>query len=95
MSDGLSRDVRLLVGERAGHCCEYCLTPLAYSSDSFSIEHIVPKARQGSDDLENLAYSCQGCNSRKSIATEVPDSVSGDLVPLYNPRLHRWNEHFV
>lgn len=45
--------------------------------------------------VENLAYSCQGCNNRKYVNTEAIDPVSGQLVPLYDPRKQDWNEQFV
>src|SRR2546425_67064 len=34
-------------------------------------------------------------NSRKYVSTEALDPVTGETVPLYNPRRHRWLEHFA
>ncbi len=39
--------------------------------DDFSVEHITPKSSGGTDDPENLAMSCQGCNNRKYTALEA------------------------
>ncbi len=44
--------------------------------------------------MENLAWSCPGCNLRKSDRIEVRDPDSGDIVPLFHPRSDRWSEHF-
>jgi 5-methylcytosine-specific restriction endonuclease McrA len=66
-----------------------------FSPDPFSIEHIIPTAKGGTNALENLALSCQGCNNRKYTHTEAIDPVTGNIVPLYHPRQHQWNNHFV
>src|SRR5438045_861974 len=65
------------------------------SHDDFAIDHIHPRADGGSDDLANLAWSCQGCNNRKYTATEAIDPTTGVPVPLYNPREDHWSDHFV
>ena len=59
------------------------------------MEHIVPLAKGGTHDLENLAWSCQGCNSRKYVTIEALDPVTGQTVSLYHPRRDRWLEHFA
>ncbi len=82
------------VRERARGYCEYCLSPEAFSTYDFSCDHITPAIRGGSDKLENLALACQGCNGSKYDRTEAEDPVSGEMVPLYNPRKQKWNEHF-
>ena len=84
-----------IVAQRAGGCCEYCRSQAKYSPDPFSIEHIVPRARGGTSQLDNLAFSCQGCNNRKYTSTEAIDPVSGQVVPLYHPRKQRTSEHFA
>jgi len=83
------------IAERAGHCCEYCWSQLRFSHDPFSIEHIIPRAAGGSGDATNLAIACQGCNNRKYVSVTAVDPVTGETVPLYNPRQHRWTDHFV
>jgi hypothetical protein len=91
----ISARQRLQVAERAGRRCEYCLSPADYAPDPFAVEHIVPRVRGGESRLSNLAYSCQACNNHKYIHTEALDPVSGVAVPLYDPRRHRWEEHFT
>lgn len=91
----MTAEQRERVFRRAKGCCEYCHSQQAFSSDDFAVEHIVPKSAGGGDDLENLALSCQGCNNRKYVAVSAADPVSGEVVPIYNPRQHSWAEHFL
>ncbi len=86
--------VRQAVARRAKGFCEYCLSPEEYCPDSFTIEHTMPRARGGTNELSNLAYSCQGCNNRKFTRIEALDPASGATVPLYNPRQQHWSDHF-
>lgn len=86
---------RALIAERAFECCEYCRSQLRFSPDPFSIEHILPRSKGGSDELNNLALACQGCNAHKYTATEATDPASGERVALYHPRKDTWEEHFV
>lgn len=83
------------VTRRARGGCEYCLSQELYSPDPFSVEHIIPLAKGGTHDLENLALACQGCNSRQYVSTEALDPVTGETVLLYHPRHNRWSEHFA
>jgi hypothetical protein len=85
---------RRALAERARGRCEYCLCPATYSSDPFSVEHIRPRSAGGTHHLSNLAFSCLGCNNFKYTATEAVDPSTGEMVRLYNPREHRWREHF-
>jgi hypothetical protein len=91
----MRREIRDFVRDRARNCCEYCGSPQNHSSDDFAIEHITPRARDGSDDTDNLALSCSGCNSRKFTAIEAHDPVTGEMASLYHPRLDIWEEHFL
>lgn len=36
-----------------------------FAIQPFSIEHIIPKSQGGETTLDNLAFSCQGCNNHK------------------------------
>lgn len=90
----LSAEQRRIVAERAFHCCEYCFSQARFATQSFSVEHIIPKSRGGCHDLENLALACQGCNGHKYIKTHGFDPVSCQSVPLYHPRKDRWIDHF-
>jgi hypothetical protein len=91
----MSEPDRRAVAERACRCCEYCFSQELNSHGDFAIEHIRPRADGGSDDLSNLAWSCQGCNNRKYTAQEAIDPATGLIARLYNPRSDRWQDHFV
>jgi hypothetical protein len=91
----VSEQLRARVAARARERCEYCLSPARYATQRLSVEHASPRGKGGTNAFENLALSCQGCNNHKYNHVEAPDPVSGELVPLYNPRQHRWAEHFA
>lgn len=83
------------IQERAQGCCEYCISQAQFSCDPFSIEHIIPRSKGGTDNLGNLALACQGCNNFKYNHTEAIDPITGNSVPLYHPRQHLWHHHFT
>jgi hypothetical protein len=91
----ISADLRRLVAERARNCCEYCRYPGRYAPQTLPVDHIIPLENGGLTVIENLAQSCQGCNGHKAAKTSASDPVTGLLVPLYNPRQQRWEEHFA
>jgi 5-methylcytosine-specific restriction endonuclease McrA len=86
---------RRTVVEQAHGCCEYCLSQVRFSTQSFSIEHIIPRDKDGKTELANLALSCQGCNNHKYNKTVGLDPASKQLVPLYHPRQQKWSDHFA
>ncbi|MEM6633087.1 MAG: HNH endonuclease [Bacteroidota bacterium] len=94
MSRYISPEVRQEVEMRANGCCEYCYSQQFFSADRFTVDHIQPYSKKGSNDPDNLAFSCQGCNRRKYTHTEAVDPQTKKLVPLYNPRKDRWKDHF-
>jgi 5-methylcytosine-specific restriction endonuclease McrA len=71
--EALSREVR----ERAGARCQYCLMHQSLQGATFHIEHIVPRSKGGTSDLENLALACPGCNLHKADKTTAVDPASG------------------
>ncbi len=89
------RKLRRIVIQRAQECCEYCLSQEQFSTQAFSIDHIVPVEKGGETTLDNLALSCQGCNNHKYTKTEGYDPLTYQIVPLYHPRQQQWDEHFV
>jgi HNH endonuclease len=90
----LAQQQKNFIKQRAGGCCEYCLSQLAFCPDPFSIEHIIPRSKGGTNDPDNLAIACQGCNNFKYSHIESIDPITGKSVPLYHPRQDRWHEHF-
>lgn len=86
-----SESERNFIVRRAQAYCEYCKT---FVPDTFEIGHIIPLIQDGSNDLDNLALSCGGCNNRKSSKTSAIDPLTGLEVPLFHPRNDIWREHF-
>jgi hypothetical protein len=88
--------VRQHVRQRAQQRCEYCRIPQhALPWARFHIEHIRARQHGGSDDLENLALACRRCNARKGPNLSSVDPDTGFVVPLFNPRVDEWHEHFL
>ncbi|HNU05097.1 MAG TPA: HNH endonuclease [Anaerolineae bacterium] len=90
----IPRAVRRRVSALAEHRCGYCQTSQRISGAPMHIEHIVPLALGGTSDDTNLWLACAWCNSFKGTKISGVDPVTGDEVPLFNPRTQRWSEHF-
>jgi hypothetical protein len=91
----VTAEQRRRVIARANSCCEYYFSQMQFATQSFSIEHIIPRYKGGETTLENLALSCQGCNGHKHIKTEGVDPVTGQKVALFHPRQQQWQQHFT
>jgi hypothetical protein len=91
----MNEQQKKFIRERAKGCCEYCLSPVGFSPDPFSIEHIIPKTKGGADLDDNLAFSCQGCNGRKYNHVAAIDPISNISVSLFHPRKDEWHDHFI
>ncbi len=61
----------------------------------FTIDHVLPLSKAGSDDLGNLALSCFHCNRRKAARVNAWDPASGKEVAIFNPREAEWGQHFI
>lgn len=44
--------------------------------------------------LQNLAYSCNGCNGHKYNKSTARDPIDGTNAPLFHPRKQDWMDHF-
>ena len=87
--------IRELVRKRAGNACEYCGIPQqATPLISFHIEHVVARQHGGSDAQDMLALACDRCNAYKGPNLTSIDADTGTVVPLFNPRLGTWGDHF-
>ncbi len=58
---------RHLYGAQEGHCSG-CLTLFPYRN--LTIDHVVPRAKGGTDHIANLQLLCQACNSTKGTGTQ-------------------------
>jgi hypothetical protein len=91
----VSASSRRLVRERAQLRCEYCHADERWQFIRFTIDHILPQSAGGSDDPGNLALACRNCNERRGNRSEGRDPQTGQVVPIFNPRLEAWIEHFA
>lgn len=92
--DGLTGNLRRLVYERAGGRCEYCLLPQSAALHKHEPDHIIPRQHGGESNADNLALACFRCNRHKGPNLGSLDPNTGELVGFFNPRRHRWEEHF-
>jgi 5-methylcytosine-specific restriction endonuclease McrA len=83
------------VRQRAEHRCEYCRMSQSLQGASFHIEHIHPRIHGGKTIFGNLALACPGCNLHKADCTTSTDPATGEVVPLFHPRKHAWDDHFA
>lgn len=90
----LSEALRAQIRAEAGDRCGYCLVRQAYVPWPLEIEHIIPLAKGGTDDPNNLWLAYHTCNLHKSDQTHARDPWTGRLVHLFNPRQQRWGRHF-
>jgi hypothetical protein len=83
-----------LVWQRAGRCCEYCQIAQDFDDSPFEIDHIIAKKHGGPTAAANLALSCLHDYSHKGSNIAGRDVKTHKLVPLFNPRRHKWDRHF-
>ncbi|MEQ9358017.1 HNH endonuclease [Coleofasciculus chthonoplastes] len=91
----ISETIQYQVRQRANLLCEYCHASEQWQYVTFTIEHIIPLAKNGADTLDNLALACFHCNRKKSDRMTAIDPQSEAEVPLFNPRQDNWSNHFI
>lgn len=92
--DRVTTQQRRAVAARANGNCEYCRSQARFTTQSFSVEHILPRSLGGETILDNLALACSGCNEHKHTKISGHDPMSSESVSLYHPRNQKWSEHF-
>jgi hypothetical protein len=90
----MEQSLRQFVRQRASERCEYCHLPQEGHEERFSVDHIVATKHSGADVAENLAFCCIRCNLHKGTDLTGIDSVSGEIVRLFDPRRQNWADHF-
>lgn len=91
----ISASLRREVIERARSCCEYCLANTEDKAVDFAIDHVIAIKHGGLTHSDNLCLSCYWCNSFKgSDISSVDWDADATIVPLFNPRMMIWDEHF-
>lgn len=92
----MDQKTRHSVRQRADDRCEYCRLRQEHALLwRHQIEHIVPIKHGGTDDLDNLAWTCVRCNLSKSSNLSGIDTGTGRVVELFNPRTQNWPDHFA
>ena len=59
------KSIRLQIAARDGLVCHYC--EAVVKPASFTVDHIVPVTKGGTEDLSNLVACCRSCNSKKGV----------------------------
>lgn len=85
------RRVRAAAAER----CGYCLAQQRYVQAPLEVDHILPLILGGTNGEENLWLACTICNGHKAGKVSGTDPATGAILPLFNPRLERWADHFA
>ena len=87
----ITQAVRLQVRQRANFACEFCGVTETDTGGELTVDHFRPQTKGGTDDLDNLLYSCQRCNQYKADywPTHPDDPV------LWNPRQESLATHLL
>lgn len=94
MPVGVTERLREQVSQADPNRCAYCQTSEANCGIPLTIDHIQPISKGGETSFENLCLACRPCNEFKATLTEAEDPLTGETVPLFNPRTQSWSEHF-
>jgi len=87
--------VRATVARQARYRCSYCQSQEDVVGALFTLDHIVPQALGGSDELDNLCLACWDCNRIKQTHVTGIDPLTGERIPLFDPNRQQWAEHFA
>jgi 5-methylcytosine-specific restriction endonuclease McrA len=87
----MDRALQRLVLQRAGGRCEYCQVPQLKLDLPFEVDHIIAEHHKGRTRASNL---CLACNRHKGPNIAGVDPQIRKIVPLFNPRRHKWPRHF-
>lgn len=90
----VAESLRRAVHSRAGGACEYCLIPEGAGFYAHEVDHVVALKHGGKSGLDNLALACFSCNRHKGSDLASIDPLTNEISDLFNPRRHRWSEHF-
>ena len=94
MKRKISSTQKDFVAKRASYRCEYCRLPALDAIIQFHIEHIKSIKHGGSNDLDNLAYSCPDCNFYKGTDLGTYLNENEIFIRFFNPRVDHWLDHF-
>ena len=95
MGGSIPDSLRRRVRRRAKNRCEYCHYPQAASYAAFHCDHLTPESLGGPTTFHNLLWACPTCNGSKQGHTQGLDPLTKRLVPLFDPRKQKWDDHFA
>lgn len=75
---------RQAVRRRFNFRCGYCGVTEVEAGAALTVDHFQPRSRGGTDDADNLVYSCHACNEFKGDHWD-PESEARVLHPLFDP----------
>ena len=90
----IAAELRELVRLRAASCCEYCRISERFTLSEHEIDHIIAVKHGGETVDGNLALCCAVCNRFKGSDIASIDPETGQVLPLFNPRIDRWDDHY-
>lgn len=90
----ISNELRTKIIRDARNRCGYCQSRQLLIPIPFEIEHIIPEAKGGLTQENNLWLACRVCNSFKHARTHAIDPMTEVETKIFNPREQEWHEHF-
>jgi 5-methylcytosine-specific restriction endonuclease McrA len=90
----LKQSLRKEIRARARDRCEYCQLHQDETSLPHEVDHVRARKHHGASLKENLCMACAYCNAAKGPNVAGYDPLTDELVPLFNPRIDEWQEHF-
>ncbi len=74
--------MRRRVGEAQNWRCAYCYCDI--SPETATLDHVVPIAKGGADDWENIVAACEPCNYKKKAEIPLGVMLSGIPCQIFN-----------
>ena len=78
----MSKKLRFEVFSRDSFTCQYC--GISPPDANLHVDHIIPVAAGGTNDIDNLATACQSCNTGKGADILHQTRPIGDLLREYS-----------
>ncbi len=98
--DSIKANVTAHLRPQQNNTCCYCKYPLGFDIKQVDIEHIIPKSEyeQFTFETRNLALSCPGCNTKKSIKSVLKNSIvkypsNGNNVVIIHAHYDDYSNH--
>ena len=74
---------RIRVLRRDANTCYYC-----GSDNATHVDHIIPKAKGGGDEMHNLVAACATCNQAKGVKSQGAFLASRSAPPVFSERIY-------